>query len=179
MKQAPTGHGSNSCSSKWMPSFSFEVPPLQLHLLEYPWSWISSWGPSWDAPLKFLFVLTLSQNKRKKKVRNMHLLQVGNWREKTIIINQRYNDWLPQPAAFSFLWVRCWGWVQDELWKFDGLWIISSSWQNTQNTKNTRSMKILPICATNVFGSDRSPRRGDVVRPSVRDIIQKNSENEF
>ena len=89
MKQAPTGHGSNSCSSKWMPSFSFEVPPLQLHLLEYPWSWISSWGPSWDAPLKFLFVLTLSQNKRKKKVHNMHLLQVGNF------------------------WVGCWGWVQD------------------------------------------------------------------
>ena len=80
MKQAPTGHGSNSCSSKWMPSFSFEVPPLQLHLLEYPWSWISSWGPSWDAPLKFLFVLTLSQNKRKRKVRNMHF--IASWKLK-------------------------------------------------------------------------------------------------
>ena len=34
-----------------------------------------------------------------------------------------------------------------------------------------------------IFGSDRSPRRGDVVRacvrPSVRDIIQKSTENEF
>ena len=29
------------------------------------------------------------------------------------------------------------------------------------------------------FGSDRSPRRGDLVRACVCDIIQNNSENEF
>ena len=31
----------------------------------------------------------------------------------------------------------------------------------------------------NIFGSDRSPRRGDLVCPSVSDILQNNSENEF
>ena len=30
-----------------------------------------------------------------------------------------------------------------------------------------------------VFGSDRTPRRGDLVRACMCDIIQKNTENEF
>ena len=30
-----------------------------------------------------------------------------------------------------------------------------------------------------LFGSDRSPRRGDLVRPSMCDIIQMVIENEF
>ena len=61
--------------------------------------------------------------KGKRRFETCILLQVGNWREKTII--KWYYDTMigfSQPAAFSFLWVGCWGWVQDELKTGTAFW---------------------------------------------------------